>query len=276
MKPVRECAYVHDEDVDPDRHVDAEVINAAMETATRRARLALEGPSGTYTDLHRQIIRTVYSSMLSTHRLVRQVLANGWRSPQSIDALALARLPLEGLYTLCLMFEDPFWVDVYLRDGWKKQYMQLLLECEETRNLPRFRDFCTNSAPANLDALRQLHGITDAQAATIKHDELGTPLPAGIARAPISRFPSPAGVIDRLTDGTAKRRMLERLHREYVFLCTFAHGLPDALVLKTMFGEERPVRDHVDDETLRDIFHRQVEQPAYTLSLIGLLQAQRN
>ena len=272
MKPVRECAYVHNEDVDPERHVDAGPINAAVEAAVRRGRAALEGPSGVYTDFQRQVIQTVYSSMLSTHGLVRQVLASGWQNPQSIDALALARLPLEGLYTLGLMFEDPSWVEVYLRDGWKKQYIRLLLECEETRNLPRFRDFCANSVPRNLGALRELHGITDAQVATIEHDELGTPLPAGMKRSGIERFPSPAGVIDRLANGTTKRRMLERLHREYIFLCTFAHGLPDALVLKTMFSAERPIGAHVEDEELRETFHRQVEQPAYTLSLISLLQ----
>ncbi len=272
MKPIRECAYVHNEDVDPDHHVNAEQLEAAMQAAMHRALLALDNHTSTHTDFQRRIIQTVYLSMLSTHRLVRKVLAAGWQNPESIDALALARLPLEGLYTLCLMFEDASWVDAYLKDGWKKQYTRLLLECEETKNLLRFRDFCTQSAPANLNALRQLHGITDAQVATIEHDELGIPLPAGTAAEYISRFPSPSRALDSLRENSDKRRMLDRLYREYVFLCTFAHGLPDALLLKLMFNEHGPIPNTVHDEKLQDTFHRQVQQPAYTTSLISLIQ----
>ena len=66
--------------------------------------------------------------------------------------------------------------------------------------------------------------------------------------------------------------MLERLYPEYVFLCTFAHGLPDALLFKMMFNKNAPIPAHDDDEKLRDTFHRQVEQPAYMTSLISLIQ----
>ena len=57
---------------------------------------------------------------------------------------------LEGFYTLCLMFENASWVDDYLQDGWKKQYVRLLLECEETKNLPRFNEFCTKRSAREL------------------------------------------------------------------------------------------------------------------------------
>lgn len=70
--------------------------------------------------------------------------------------------------------------------------------------------------------------------------------------------------------------MLERLYPEYVFLCSFAHGLPDAMLFKMMFNEDAPVPKQFDDEKLKDTFHRQVEQPAYTLSLISLVQERRN
>ena len=164
------------------------------------------------------------------------------------------------------MFENASWVDGYLQDGWKKQYVRLLLEREETKNLPRFNEFCTELAPANLNSLRQCHGITDAQVATIDHQELGATMPEGTAQERISRFPSPFAVINHLGQGTDKRKMLERLYPEYVFLCTFAHGLPDALLFKMMFNKQD------DDEKLKDTFHRQVEQPAYITSLISLIQ----
>ena len=267
---VSSCAYVHSEDLDPEHHVNAGPINAAMEAAVKRAIAALQNHRDGYTEFQRETIQTVYSSMLSTHKLIRKVLAAGWQNPESIDALALARGPLEGLYTLCLMFENASWVDGYLKDGWKKQYVRLLLECEETKNLPRFNEFCTKLAPTNLNVLRQLHGITDAQVATINHKELGTSMPEGTAKEDISRFPSPSNVINRLGKGTDKRKMLERMYPEYVFFCTFAHGLPDALLFKMMFNKDAPIQ--VDDERLKDTFHRQVEQPAYTTSLISLIQ----
>ena len=269
---VLSCAYVHSEDVDPDRHVNAGPINAAMEAAVKCAIAALQNHRAGYTEFQRNTIQTVYSSMFSTHGLIRKVLAAGWQNPESIDALALARVPLEGLYTLCLMFENASWVDGYLEDGWKKQYVRLLLECEETKNLPRFNNFCTEFAPTNLNALRQFLRITDAQVATINHEELGTPMPEGTAKERISRFPSPLSVINRLGEDTDKRKMLERLYPEYVFLCAFAHGLPASLLFKMMFNKDAPIPGQFDDEKLKDTFHRQVEQPAYTTSLLSLIQ----
>jgi hypothetical protein len=179
---------------------------------------------------------------------------------------------LEGLYTLCLMFESPSWIDVYLKDGWKKQYVRLLLECYETQELERFQEFCKKTAPRNLDALRMFLGITDAQVATINNEEIGTPMPEGIAKEKIERFPTPSGVINKLPTGD-KRRLLERLYAEYAFLCSFAHGLPEALLFKMMFNKNPPVPHAFDDEKMKDTFHRQVEQPAYTTSLISLVQA---
>jgi hypothetical protein len=128
------CGYVHTEDVDPDEHIKAAVVNDAMESAVNRSVAALENPTSGYSDFQRRNLQIVFQSMLSTHGLIRKVLHAGWQNPESIDALALARVPLEGLYTLCLMFESPSWIDVYLKDGWKKQYVRLLLECYETQS----------------------------------------------------------------------------------------------------------------------------------------------
>lgn len=269
---VASCGYVHTEDVDPDERINAAVVNDAMELAIKRAVAALETPTNGYTDFQRRNLQIVFQSMLSTHGLIRKVLGAGWQNPESIDALALARVPLEGLYTLCLMFESPSWIDVYLQDGWKKQYVRLLLECHEVQNLGRFQEFCKKTAPRNLDAVRQLLGISDAQVATINKEELGSPMPTGLADKKIERFPTPSGVINKLPAGD-KRRLLERLYAEYVFLCSFAHGLPDSLLFKMMFSKTPPVPRAFDDEKMKDTFHRQVEQPAYTTSLISLVQA---
>ena len=272
MTSISECAYVHADDIDPERHVDSDALDTAMQAAVGCALESLQEPIAGYTEFQRQTLRTVYLSMQSTHRLIRRVLRTGWQNPESIDALALARLPLEGLYTLCLMLEEASWVDVYLKDGWQKQHASFLLECAETQNLPRFHDFCNRTGPATLNLERQLLGITDAEVATIKHIELNDPMPEGMQTQPISWFPTPKRIIDRLQEGTDKRKMLERLHREYGFLSTFAHGLPGALLFKMMFDETAPFPDMGTDEQLRDIFQRQVAGPAYTISLISLIQ----
>ena len=269
---VASCGYVHTEDVNPDERINAAVLNDAMEAAVKRSVTALEMPTNGYSEFQRRNLQVVFQSMLSTHGLIRKVLAAGWQNPESIDALALARVPLEGLSTLCLMFESPSWIDVYLKDGWKKQYVRLLLECHETQKLERFYEFCKKTAPRNLDALRRFLGISNAQVATINKEELGSPMPSGLTEEVIERFPTPSGVINKLQAGD-KRRLLERLYAEYVFLCSFAHGLPDSLLFKMMFSKTPPVPRAFDDEKIKDTFHRQVEQPAYTISLISLVQA---
>lgn len=138
----------------------------------------------------------------------------------SVDALALARIPLESLYNVCLFTESPDWVDAYLRDGWKKQYVLFLLQREETKNLKRFENYSVTGA-THLDAARQIIAITAEEVATIEHEQLGTPLPNGMQGRPIRQFPTPARAITKLPVGTDKRRMLERLHYDYVYLCSF-------------------------------------------------------
>jgi hypothetical protein len=64
--------------------------------------------------------------------------------------MVLARVPLEHLYTLCLMFENSEWMNVYPKDGWKKQYERFLLQREETKNLPRYDDYSKKSGPVTV------------------------------------------------------------------------------------------------------------------------------
>lgn len=268
---VSSVAYVHTEDVDAEKRVDAGRINAAMELAVRRAIAALENQTGSYTEFQRANIQTLFRSMLATHGLIRKVLSAGYENPESIDALALTRVVLEGLYTLCVMFDNPSWVDVYLKDGWKKAYVRFLLEAEETKNLRRFEEFTSRTAPANLEWQRRFLDISDAQVATIENEELATPMPDGLAKQTIPRFPAPSAAINALPKGS-KRRMLERFYPEYVFLCSFAHGLPDALLFKRMFSKNDRIAGPFDEGELKETFHRQVEQPAYLLSLMSLMQ----
>ena len=265
---VSSCAYVHTQDIDPEQHINAGPINDAMELSVARAVASLESSSGSYTDFHRANMQTVLRSMLSTHRGIRKVLGWGEEDPMSVDALALARLPVEGLYTICLMTEDASWVDCYLKDGWRKEYEFFLLQREETRNLSRFDEFSKKTGPFNIGMHAKTIGITKDQIATVEHEQLGAPLPAGVTKEDIPSFPTPGRAINKLTKGTDKRKMLERLYPEYVFLCSFAHGLPDANLFKMMFNRDSKFRKFWDDAELKNTFQRQVAERAYTTSLL--------
>ena len=119
---VSSCAYVHTDDIDPEKHVSAPLMSKAIDVAIAASVNALEGPSGNYTDFQRANMQACLHSAQSTHHAIPRMVAWGDEDPASVDALSLARLPLENLYNICMFTEDPAWVDCYARDGWKKQY----------------------------------------------------------------------------------------------------------------------------------------------------------
>ena len=45
--------------------------------------------------------------------------------------------------------------------------------------------------------------------------------------------------------------MLERLYAKYVYLCSFAHGLPQANLFKNMFDSRFPDRKFVHDSDVK-------------------------
>ena len=197
-KPItaQSCAYVHPDDIDPEVHASANDIEVTKDKAVARAIAALENDVAGWSHFHRANVQALFEAMTATHRTIRKVLEFGWQDPRSIDAMVLARVPLEHLYTFCLMFEDSNWMDVYLKDGWKKQYERFLLQHEETKNLPRYDDYSKKNGPQNLEIQRELLGITDAQKATIEYEQLGTPMPEGLAPDRIQTLPQ-SGQSDR-------------------------------------------------------------------------------
>ena len=67
--------------------------------------------------------------------------------------------------------------------------------------------------------------------------------------------------------------MLERLYPEYVFLCSFVHGLPDANLFKMTFRKDSKYRQFWSDDKLKDSFRRNVAQHAFLISLVSLAQS---
>lgn len=122
-----------------------------------------------------------------------------------------------------------------------------------------------------MDMLQQLSSVSNEERQTIEHDEIGTPLESQ-TRAEIPRFPTPMGVIAQIKNASQKR-MLERLYPEYQFLCSFAHGDPEAVLFRTVSDPRSPFRKHVTTGEIEDFYQRQVLEATVTYSAISAIQA---
>jgi hypothetical protein len=269
---VSSVAHIHDKDVDINKKVDARRLDEKTDLCVVRATRALEIETPGYTELHRVNMSFIITSMQATHRAMKKVLGSGPDKPESIDAMVLARVNLEGLYALCLMFESSGYVDCYLQDGWRKLYVKFILQREETKKLPRFDDYSQRIAPASLTGLRKIFGITEIQQQTIDHEELGAPLRTGSKPVPIPRFPTPGGVIDKIPAGD-RRQMLERLYLEYQRLSSFAHGLSEANQFKEMCRRDSRFAGVFSEDQLRETFHREVEELSWIVSRLSIIQS---
>jgi hypothetical protein len=200
-------------------------MEALANIAAERAKDAIKTRLPGYTDLQQHILGEVLNSIQITHRTIVTLITHCNGQPESVDVLMLARMQLEGLYNFCLMLESASFIEDYVKDGWKKQYVAMLLQKEETKALARFDEFSNVLAPKFLEEGRRLCGVTEAERLTMDNEQLGTPLPAGITRQKIATFPTPAGTITKIVVGD-RRRMLERLYPEYAELSSFTHGYP--------------------------------------------------
>ena len=95
----------------------------------------LDEPSAGYTPTHRSSLHGPFTSLKATHRAIRLLVQLGDAKPESVDSLVRARLRLDNV---CLLVEKPEYVDRFVREAWKRQYVRYLLYGEETMFLPRF------------------------------------------------------------------------------------------------------------------------------------------
>jgi hypothetical protein len=268
---VSQVAHHHKIDIDPTKEMQSQEWDRVANVCISRAATALKGNAPGYSKEQRDQLGDLFTSMAATSRTIRRVLEPGSHEPGTVDALALVRLQLEGLYALCLMLENPDYVTCYVQDYWKKRYVDYLLAFEETRALPRFTTM-KPSVPSALQQLAALFGVTDAQAYTVAHEELGHPLPPGVSAQAIQPFPTPRKAISKIAPGS-KRRMLERLHLKYVDLCSFAHGLARANLFKNVFDSRSPHRYVGSDAQIEERFQYDVLGEAYTLNFLSIAQS---
>ena len=273
---VASCKYVHTADIDPNaERAGGDKWAGLINICVQAAQDALETPPNGYTPIQRNSLSDLFCSMKATHRAIRTLIKLGDGEPASVDALALARLQLEGLYTICLLTEGPQHVVRFVAEAWKRQYIRWMLNREETKGLGRFSDYDGDEYPRVM-ALAQVWGITNDQRLTIEFQEMEVEPPLGFVRQPIRPFPTPGQLIADIPEGT-KKRMLERLYPEYQDLCVYAHGRPLAGFGKSIFDDRSVARREFlqfhKGSDIHELFSRGVLGPAQFYSLGSVAQA---
>ena len=268
---VRSVAYVHTSDIDLSVVKSGSTWEGLVNICVMAAEKALNTPPTGYTPTQRNSLTDIFSSMKVTHRSIRLMVDLGDEKPESVDALVLARLQLEGLYTLCLLTESPENVNRFVREAWKRQYVRYPLFREELKGIDRFAE-TDASELSRLLKLAGVWGITEAERLTIEYDEMDTPPPAGFVRQPIKTFPTPGRVIKELPAGP-KRAVLERLYIEYQDLCAYAHGRPIAGFSKAVFDGRSPLRKMFTEAEIKKTFEQRVSSDCQAYSFISIAQS---
>ena len=272
---VKSCHYIHPEDIDPSSSkAGGDVWEGFVNACVAAAEDALETPPNGYTPYQRNSLTDIFTSMKATHRGIRALVKLGDGKPESVDALVLSRLQLEGLYTTCLLIESPANVTRFTHEAWKRQYIRWLLETTETQHLPRFKT-SEDKEYQRLMFMMKIWNVSEEEKRTIDYQEGETGFPPGFVPQPISHFPTPGGVIEEMPEGT-KRTMLERLYFEYQDLCAYAHGRPVAGFGKSLFDERSPLRKEFielwGEESLHHEFRWRILAAAQIYSLLSVAQ----
>jgi hypothetical protein len=215
----------------------------------------------------------MFESLGYTHHTIRHLLKLGTSDPSSVDALVIGRLQLEALYSVCLMLEDPQYINTYLKDSWRKTYVRYLLEKEECKNLPRFSDFLNKSALPLLKALKQFAGVNDDELATVEMEELSVPLPTRCTVKKIGQFPTPARIIAKVRS-SSRKRMLKRLYPEYQLLSSYVHGASTNFhMFKSLFNPRSKYRNIFPTGKIELMFQKEVGEAAIYIDYICLVQS---
>jgi hypothetical protein len=216
------------------------------------------------------MLESVLEGMRSAHQSIRKLL-NDKISASSVDALAIARLQLETLYSFCFLLQDAKNVAIFLKSGWKKQYIRFLLMREECAGIPRFDEFMTIHGVQMLEQMRKRIGVTDAEKVTLDSEQLGTVMPIGVMQETIADFPTPGKLIGKIWNHDQKS-MLERLYPEYQWLCSFAHGDLAASIFRTALDQRTPLSRRPSPEARENIFQKEVAEPSVLYSTICAVQ----
>ena len=268
---VIDVAWPNTEDIDLDEQLSASDLDGHVRQCVAAVTDSLKKPAPGYSAAQATHMSWMFDAMRFTHSTIRNLVAKGANSPECVDALALARQQLEALYSVCLMVEDPGFVDIYLKSFWRDAYVQFLLDRHERQGLPRFSKYLNQTGLPLIELVRVNSGVTDEEKATVELEELGTPLPAGMKEAKIKPFPTPGSVIDKVANAERKR-MLKRLYPEWRRLCAYAHGSAQSWIAKTGFWEASPLRKLHTEGEREDKYMKEIVDQSFVFSFLPTIQ----
>jgi len=120
MQKIRviDIAYLAPCDIDPDRRIDVKSLDGLVNRCSSAATSALKKPPTGYSEIQAINISWIFDSMRFTHVTIRNLIAEGTKTPACVDALALTRLQLETLYSVCLIVQDSGSAADYVKNFW--------------------------------------------------------------------------------------------------------------------------------------------------------------
>ena len=114
--------------------------------------------------------------------------------------------------------------------------------------------------------------VLPEEIATIRKRHLKIPMPDGMSERYIKHFPTPARAVNELLQGS-KKKMLQRLHFRYRYLCSFAHKSEDANLFTSIFQSNPTIPRSWSAKILKNTFKKEIEDPAYTTSILSIIQS---
>jgi hypothetical protein len=271
---VRSILHVlqQDADIDLTTRVDVRTIDAFIFGCNTAAQDALASaiPAG-FSEFERDHLKFMIDGQRHGHLTIRRLL-QGEQTASAVDALPIARLQLEVLYSLCFMLQGAQNVRTFLKSGWKKKYIRFLLQREEHGHLPRFAEYFAKTAQQSMDQLQVLSSVTEDEKRTIEQEQLGSSPGPAFTHTPIDNIPLPMGVIEKCVDSNQKQ-MLMRLYPEYQFLCSFAHGDSESTVFRAVADPRSPLQSVIPSAQIKDFYQRQVLEMPIIYSAIAAVQA---
>jgi hypothetical protein len=269
---VQQIRNIVDRDIDATQAFDVATLNGHVNTCVSLCRQALEkcGLAGFGND-EKAHFEAFIDGMRHSHDSIRKLL-RGEQSPSAVEALTIARLQVENVYSICFLLQSPKNLRLFLKNNWKKKYVRFLLEREELAHLPRFADYYSNTGLESLGKLQAVSSVTDEERRTIDIQQLGYPFGPKPQLVRMPDFPTPGGVIREISN-LDQKKMLSRLYPEYEYLCSFAHGNSNAVFFKTMADVRSPHHREHPKSQIDDFYQTQILEPPIIYSGLSTVVA---
>jgi hypothetical protein len=270
-RSVKDIKHVLTRDVDVDQSVDVKTLDAHVFSCLGAAQDAMEKePLAGFPAFESAHIWNLIGCLSHSHKSIRKLLT-GEQNPSAVDALAIARLQLESLYTLCYLLQSPESVRVFLKNAWKKKYIRFLLHREEHVNFKRFDEFYSKTGYELFEKLQGVSSVTAEERRKIEYEQLGYPFGPLPQLTDIPPFPTPGRIIPRIAEPN-QRRMLERLYPEYEFLCSFAHGDTESVFFRSVADPRSRFRRMFSTSEMEYFYQTGVLEPPIMYSVLSAVQ----